>query len=337
MADENAVLVVEPSATAVAEFNPSDQHTWSSEQREHWNKTGDIPAPPKKEEPAASESSTKETQSEPKGKIAAEPEAAPKQEKKERKPGDKPTAEERISQLTAKVKELEAERERSRSVETKPPATPPRLEAPSTRTKPKPDDLNEKGAAKYATYEDYVEDLSDWKTEQRIAKLEADRQAETQRQLLEKEFAAAQEVYPEFLDKTKPIMTALLNDASIPEPFKAAVGTSDVFTHLLYALTQEQSQKLMDLAKTNTIAAIKKLGELEATVRSELAKSKESKPNGAAKEPEPPAKPKPRAPVPPSEVGGRGTAPADSQAEAARTGDFTSFEREENRKRFASQ
>ncbi len=326
MADANAVIVAEPSSVAVAE--PVQYDSWDKNGTPIVSKKAVEVPQPKKEEPAASAPPATETTSESK----AEPEAAPKQEKK-----GKQTAEERISQLTAKLKEkdleLEAARERSRPVETKPPVI--QAEAQSVKSRPKPDDVDKDGKAKYATYEDFVEELSDWKTEQRIAKLESDRQQATQRQLLEKEFAQASEVYPDFVDKTKPIMTALLNDASLPEPFKAAVGTSDVFTHLLYALSAEQSQKLMDLARTNTISAIKKLGELEATVRIELAKSKPV----VAKETsvEPPAKPQPRAPKPPTEVGGRGTAPADTQAEAARTGNFSAFEVEENRKRFASQ
>lgn len=64
------------------------------------------------------------------------------------------------------------------------PAPPARVEeppktaatpTPATRTKPTEDEVG----TKYATYGDYVEDLSDWKAEQRIAKLDLDAQIRT--------------------------------------------------------------------------------------------------------------------------------------------------------------
>ena len=108
--------IVGHSGSRTGDSIQPDQNTWSPEQREHWNATGEQPAPPKKQESAPAEPPAKEAKS-----AAAESETAPKQVKKDRKPGEKLSAEERISQLTAKNKELETELERSRAAATKPP------------------------------------------------------------------------------------------------------------------------------------------------------------------------------------------------------------------------
>lgn len=336
MADVNTVA--EPSAAAAIP---------AKVQFDNWDEHGNpivskSPEPPKKDgESAAPATPAKETKPEPEGKSEAEPGTAPKQEKKERKPGEKLSAEERISQLTAEIKTLKAERERSRPADTKPPVEekkPAAVEQKYTRAKPTADDKGDDGSPKYKSYEDFIEDLSDWKAEQREVKLRAELQQQAQRQKVETEFAEAKKLYPDFEEKSKPIIDALTSDPDIPEAFKAAVGTSDVFTHLVYALSEQQAEQLFDLAKTNAIKAVMKLGVLEDAVRSELAKDSKEKPKAEEKTDEtPPAKPQPRAPKPPAEVGGRGTAPADEQAEAARTGNFAAFEAAERRRKFAKQ
>lgn len=322
MTDVNTA-VAEPSAAAapvVKEFNPSDQHSWSPEQREHWNRTGDVPEAPKKQDSAPAQD---------KSDKAAEADAAkPSQEKPKHKDKTKLSAEERIAELEstiAKIREGAGIKTEAKAAAPQPAA--PKLEEPK---KPKLEEFD--SFEKYEEAKDkYYVDMADYRAKKAV---EEDRQARMmaeQRTKAESEMAEAAKVYPDFEEKSKPVMKTLLEDKSIHELFTLAVSTSDVFPHLVYALSNEQAQTLLETARKNPLLAIKQLGVLEAETRAQLAKP--SKEPEAPKTPEPP---KPRAPKPPAEVGGRGTAPDDETVQAARDGNFTAFQAAENRKKFST-
>lgn len=323
MTDVNTVA--EPSAAN--DFNVSDQNTWSPEQREHWNKTGNIPEPPKKEADSASADAPKEAKSEGKPKSAAEPEAAPKQESK-----GKQTAEERIAELISDRKRLE---ERLRKLESQ-PATKPEAVKEKAEPPKRPNPYTFKG-----TPEEFEKAMDDY---------EAAKEESQERRFVEKQLAnarnqqftakvneARQRYGAEAFDGTvEPTSKAIMEQAA--PTVKEYLQQSDLFADLLYVIggNQKSLDDFLASAKSNPVAAIRKLAFLEIEIGNELskgkAKSEEKDEPKPEKKAEAPAKPEPRAPKPPSEVGGRGTAPTDELEEAARSGDFRKFEAEENRR-----
>src|SRR5579862_3280427 len=99
------------TAAAVVEspaFDAANQDTWSADQLERWNTTGEIPVKPKTEaESAAAPASGKQTEdTEGKPKNAAESGAAPKAGDKDTK--GKPTAADRIDELNGEIKSRDA-------------------------------------------------------------------------------------------------------------------------------------------------------------------------------------------------------------------------------------
>lgn len=333
-AETSAVVNAEPA------FNPADQHTWSSEQREHWNKTGDIPEAPKKSEPAPTDP-PKAAISEGEPKSAAEPEPAKPQEKdkKERKPGEKLSAEERISQLTAEVKLLK-ERDRERESAAKPTEkTETKAEAEKAPERPNP--------FKWAgTPEDYDAAVAKYE-EYRDQKAIRDFQQRQAQESAQKEMTAklddARKRYPDAEERIIPAVNAIISDKQIPNAIKALLDDSDVLPDLMYVLGEpEKLGKFIQSARNTPAQALRELVVLEGLVRTEMAKpkgeaSKGEPAKGAAEaesgtKKETPAEEKPRAPKPPSEVGGRGTAPEDALRSAAGANNFREFEAEQTRR-----
>lgn len=320
MTDEQKLA--ESSAAAVAEpaFDVKDQYTWSPEQREHWNTTGETPVAPKKEdkqETVPAETPAKEAKSD-----VAESETAPKQ-RKERKPGEKVSAEERISQLTAKVKELE-ERERSRAPETKPAdKTETKDEAPK-----RPSPFDWKG-----TKEDFDAAMEKWETHQRsetIRQFQLDAQTEATRQRVLKQFEEAKAKYPDAQPKIAEA-TNVFAKAEIPGVIRAMLNDSEVLADLMYVLSDAETRdNFIEQSQKNPGKAIRALAQMEADIVAKRTSRPEERSESKSS-----AEPKPRAPKPPSEVGGRGGAPEDALRTAAAANDFAGFEAEQNRRKFA--
>jgi hypothetical protein len=205
-----------------------------------------------------------------------------------------------------------------------------------------------------ATYEDFVRTAAKheakWEVKQEIAAENQRRaHAEAQRDL-NAHVEEAKKRYPDYQQRIEPAVKAIVDDQQIPFAVKAIVNDSPVFTDLIYVLAEPAAlADLIQTAKTNPAAAIRKIVLTEQLVQTELAKAKEAgkeKTDTAARDEsgkfvksevkEAASEPKPRAPKPPSEVGGRGTAADDPLAAAAKAGDFRSFEAEENRRLRAS-
>lgn len=320
----------ETSAPATPQFTQFD--SWDHEGNPVVAKTT-----PKTEESAASASSPAKSDSEPKGKSAAEPEAAPKQE---RKPGDKLSAAEEAARLRKELREAKAEleRERSRKPEPKPAESKPevRAEPSQGRQKPKIDDQVD-GKAKYASYEDFVEDLSDWKAEQRIAAAEANRARNEATQRFQDSVSKAREAYADFDAVAEPMaakVNELILDPKVDTTLKRVLFDSEA-VHILYALGSDPkiAEKFSDLAHNDPAEAIYLWKSLKASVKQELAKPKAEAKTEKEVSPEPP---KPRAPKPPSEVGGRGAQGEDALVAASKANDFRSFEAEQTRRALAS-
>lgn len=308
---------------------------------------------PKKEEPAASAATAKESQSEPdKGKNAAEPEAAKSQEKdkKDRKPGDKKSAEERIAELTAKVKELTEDRERSRSEkatepvrkteDTKPEAKKDAQPASYAdwRKDFKPKEWIEKWAKDNptASYEDAVSALADYQSDVRDRYRQLEHLQQQGRARAQEQLRKTVEKYPDAEPKVKETAKQLTQMPQELGFVRAFIDDSDVMTDLLYTLSdQETLANLIETAKTHPGKALRVLRDMELEIAKAVtakADDKAEKKSSEKAEEKTPAEPKPRAPKPPVEVGGRGTGQDDPSVAAARTGDYRAFEAAENAK-----
>ncbi len=323
-------------------FNAADQNTWTEEQQTHWENTGEQPTEKPKETPAesaaASTSEKKTDPSEPKGKSAAESGAAKTQEKTEK---GKPTADERIGELTGEIKVLQKRLEEALKAK---PAERAAAELPK-KVEPlkRPNPFTWTG-----TPEEYDKAMDEYDKQLRanaVAESHQQSIAQQRNQAINAKVTEARERYgaEKFDSVVEPTSQAIAKEA---QPIvKQWIQNSEMFADLLYVIGGDEKTMNYFLAdaKANPTAAIRKLAFLEIEIGKELAKNKgkgkEAAPAGeAGKEnnAEPSARPKPGAPKPPSVVGGRGTAPKDPLAAAAESGDFSSFEAEENRRKFAN-
>jgi hypothetical protein len=290
----------------------------TSDQRAEFRRTGELPEAPKKEESAPS------SEAKPEAESSTAPEAEKKQQEKPAKP--KQTAEERIAQLEATIEKIKKGAGIEKAKHVEPPTT--KVEQP-TRPKPTADDKNEDGSPKYGSYEDFVEDLADWKAEQRWAAKESEQAKNAQAREIGAKVEAARDRYENFDETVVPFVNNLLADASIPNNVKRRLNNSKVFADLAFVLAGDP--KFMDLAKDED-DGITYIVLSESLIKEELAGK--SKPKGEEK-PESPAKPQTAAPKPPSEVGGRAASPGDALESAAKANDFRSFKAEANRRALA--
>lgn len=340
---EAAAVIPVVSAPIAPAFDPSDQHTWSPEQRDQWNKDGNIPEPvkqesapvEKKEAPVAESAPQKES----KEPAAVEPEEKP-QEYKAR-------TEKRFTDILATVKRLETELAEARK---------PRDDKAAPQTAAKPDEFKPLNAEEWfkanpgKSYEQFAQALAEQIADYKIDKaLAGERQRlanESQQRELSQRLEDAKQRYPEAEPVINRTATTLNTDAEIPQIIKAVIANSKVMVDLLYVLGGDEAkfQDFVKLTKTNPHEALEQVYEAQRLVKVELAgKAKADPTKEAARDDkgkfvkaEIPETPTPRAPKPPSEIGGKGSAPEDVQLTAAAANDFRAFEAEENRRKFAS-
>lgn len=294
---------------------------------DNWDENGTPivtkpPEPPKKEESAASAPPAKQAQP---GK-SAEPGAA----KQEPKPKAKPTAEARIAELIAERKAAEdraiALEERLRKLESAAQPTPKAESKPKEPPK-RPDPFTWKGTPEEFSkamdeYEEYRDSQVAARTRQEQAQTEAQKaMAEMVKQTTAK--------HPDAAEKIKSATNEIMAE-SVPLFVKAFVNDSEVLGELLYTLADQATRdKLLETAKTNPGKALRVLRDMELDIQKALATPE---PKQEAKPKEEASEPKPRAPKPPSEVGGRGASTEDGAVVAAKDGNFKSFEAEQRRK-----
>ena len=321
-------------ATAVLESSPEMEVSrgplvnLTHEQRTEFRTTGELPKtqPKPKTEESASSSET------PKVESAGGSETPDKQEHVERKPQQ--TAVERIAELKATIARIEKragiKTEEAESSTAKPEAKPQVVEPQYTRPKPKPEGNGPDGKP-YATYEDYIEDLSDWKGEQRDAK----NQRESKQQAQAKEFNAkveeARSRYENFDEVVQPTATAINMDAGISPVIKELLSESDVLPDILFTLGSDPAElaKFVKMARETPGKALRYIALTESLITEELEGKATPKGEGT------PAKPKTQAPRPPSEVGGKAAVPPDALESAAKANDFRSFKAEATRRALA--
>jgi hypothetical protein len=256
----------------------------------HYRETGELPARFKPAETAApapaddpEETDTEDEDPEP------EPESDPEEPQEL-----KPKTAKRIQQLLDKNKDLE--RKLAAKQDVKPESSP--APAPQhTRPKPAADDKKPDGTPKFESYEDFVEELADWKAEQRWETAKREQAQQEAQKALRNKLDEARTRYDDVDDVIFPTSQAIEN-AKIPLAVKEVFGQSDVFIDLCYVVGSDPDElkKFISLAQSNPRAAIGKVFEYERGILEELSKPGESKAAPEAK--------KTSAPKPPSPVGG---------------------------------
>ncbi len=184
--------------------------------------------------------------------VAATPEAPVKEPRGRKRYGqlthERDTALTEASAAKAKVAELEARlAAQPQPVQPQTPVATPQPAAVVPATRPKPTE-NEVGV-KYPNYSDFVEDLADWKAEQREIKfrldldaqstqrIEADRASRTRLDFVQNTvFPAGRAAYPDFdtvLKASTKIVPAAIQEAilKLPNP-----------EHVIYALTKDDAK-----------------------------------------------------------------------------------------------
>lgn len=321
----DANTVVEPSATTAV---PQAADNWD----EHGTPIV-TQKQPKTEEPAASATPAKETKPERKPKNDAEPGAA----RSEPKPKAKPSAEERISELTAERKAAEKRasdlEERLRKLESAAQPTPRAEAKPEAKKEPpkRPNPFTWTG-----TQEEFDKAMDEWQQhhdEELAAKVSArtrQEQAQTEAQKSMSEILKQTTAkHPDAKEKITAATNEIMGEKT-PFFVKAFVNESDVIGELLYALADQTTlDNLLEAAKANPGKALRVMRDMELDIQKDLSKPEE-KPEEKAPET------KPRAPKPPSEVGGRGAATEDAAVAAAKDGKFNAFDAEMRRKHFAA-
>lgn len=326
MSEATAVLESSPDVP-VMEVERGPLVNLTGDQRAEFRKTGELPkVEPKKAEAAASssEAKTEEVETE----SAGEPGTPEKQEHTERKP--RQTAAERIAELKATIAKIEKGagiKTQAESSTAKPEPKPQPV--PLTRTKPTPEDKKADGTPKFETYEDYIEDLTDWKGEQRDAKNQRESAQQAQARELNSKLEDARSRYDKFDEVMKPTVDAIVDDPQINQAVKAMLNDSDYLPDLIFTIGSDSAElaKFVKMAKDSPGKALRYIALTESLIAEELAGKPESK--------ESPAKPKTLAPKPPIEAGGRGTTPPDGLEAAAKANDFRAFKAEATRRQLA--
>ncbi|WP_348269747.1 hypothetical protein P8936_16490 [Edaphobacter paludis] len=255
----------------------------------HYRKTGELPTRFKSAEDADSTPADDPEETDAEGE---DPEPEPESDPEETQEL-KPKTAKRIQQLLAKIKELETPAAKQ---DVKPESSP--APAPQhTRPKPAADDKKPDGTPKFDSYEDFVEELADWKAEQRWETAKREQAQQEAKNALKNKLDEARTRYDDVDDVIFPASQAIEN-ARIPLAVKEVFAQSDVFIDLCYVVGSdpEELKKFISLAQSNPRAAIGKVFEYERGIVEELSKPSESKAAPEAK--------KTSAPKPPSPVGG---------------------------------
>lgn len=317
MVDESVVT----EATPVNDADSGSLGSLTPEQRTEWNKTGELP----KFEEAAPSPDPKPVDGE--EKPAGESETPQAQEKTGKKAK---SADERIAELEATIEKIrKGSGKETPKVESSPTKPEPKQTPQEQPTRPKPtaDAKNDDGSDKFATYEDYIEDLADWKAEQREAKTQREATRKAQLDLGIAKVEEAKTRYKDFDVMVKPFWDEVVVNPDINPTIKAMIDDSDYFADLAYTIGSDPDE----LAKFKAMPTGKQIRYIALT-ESLIAEELEGK---KVTTEETPAKPQTRAPRPPSEAGGRAASPPDAEAAAAAANDFRAFERESTRKYLA--
>lgn len=162
---------------------------------------------------------------------------------------------------------------------------------PKADTEQKATDKPKPKAADYESYEAFMEDLADWKADQKLAERERQREQETQQERATREFNELRSTFAERIEQAAEKYedfeeVAFSEDVPVSEAMATAIMQSELGPDLLYHLGQNPKEAAR-IAKLPPIAAVRELGKLEAKLS------------------EPPTKRASKAPEPIKPVGGR--------------------------------
>lgn len=297
------------SADEVVQQSAPEMESWSDAQRTDWLKTGE---PPKNE---GAEPSTASSDGE-------KPETGPESETGTQREAPKRNAEARIRQLVEENKRL---REQQGAKPAAEPVQPVQTEKPTQQTppaaqgrpvRPKSEEFNT--YPEYEAAEDkYLEDLADWKADQRD-KLKAQSQQEAEVAKSNQQRAESWKERQESFRTQTPDYDAAVAKAD-SEPCSVAMVEFMLDSEHGAALQYHLATHVEDLrriAALAPLAQIKELTKIEASLE-----SKTPAPTPTTK------KPTTGASKPPTELSGRATAPEDEAASAIEAGDFDRYRR----------
>ena len=208
------VAVAAPSAAPdpIIADGPIELPKLGTEAYAEWRNSGNLPS----KEPKAEVVDTPSTDSL-KEASTDSPDSEPGTKQETRR---KPGAEARIAELTARTRQLEKDLEEARKPkEAK--ADPPPARQPEPDAKPRVEDKNQDGTPKYKDYEEFVEALADWKTEQKIAAREKEQSQRQQLESVKKTLEEARTRYEDYDSKANPVVRGLLSDGVSREVFQA--------------------------------------------------------------------------------------------------------------------
>lgn len=309
-----------------------------------WRQTGELPEPkPSKEDSAPSKSV----------KTAPDSDTGKRQDKSADKPADR-NADTRKEELNREIRDLIAKRDElkqevsgkgKQDVKAEPSPAPPE-DSNKRPVKPKQDDFDT--WEKYEAAQDkYLEDLADWKAEQKFQEHEQKRRQEATTQEMQNRLDEAKTRYgAEAEPKIVSTAKAVFDDQGIAPAIKAAVGRSDVIVDALYVMGSDEKElsEFVKLSKSDPLEALRKWFTVEALVKQELGKATNG--NGASpprgldgkfqseKSEKPPVKAR-EAPPPPTEVNPNGSPTGDELGRAADSGNFRAFKEIADRKDMA--
>lgn len=336
---ENQTAVATPSA---AETQPSFEIPRNgTPEYAQWRMTGELPekkSEPKPADPAPADAAKEQTTDD-------APDSAGKQQQ-EKPTKRRPDIEARFKQYTERIDRLERELEEARrpkQTQAEPSPARPRIEP--TRPKPTVEAKNEDGTPKYSTYEDYVEDLADWKAEQRLVTAQREQAARQQASQLQSKVDDARTRYGDQFDGVlAPTVNRIMGDQSLSQTVKAMLNDSEVLPDLVFTLGSDAAA-LDSFLKMAPGKQIRYVAALESGIQAELSKTGSRNDKGqfqAQTEPPTPAKRGPEStPDPPIEIGHRGTGSMDESEralQAAQRGDahaFRNWKQAEDRKALA--
>lgn len=295
---------------AVIPAKPRDLDSLSPKQYHDWKMTGEIPA----EEPEPV-----------KAEVVAEPEVKP-ESKNPKRLG--------YGELRKRVQELEGELAARTTAPKAPPAEEPKAKAEKLPPKPTTADKNEDGTPKYKTWEEYNEDLIDWKAEQKLAdwrkgeekaKQEAT-QAEKNTTLLNTWNERAEKAAEKYADFEEVALDPKKGPGAAIQPgsvVDAWILRSDMGPELLYHFGKNRNE-LKRIGQMDPLDATRELTKLEIKLSGEPSKTPPT--------PEPKVT---RTPRPASDIGGRGTVAVDEVTKAVADNDTGAYIRAQNAKEIA--
>lgn len=216
---------------------------------------------------------------------AAESETAkPEKEDVPDKPKGKGGFQDRINQLTREKREAQEERDRLRE-ELKQRGEKPEAKQAVEKAKPKLED--------FASHEEFVEALTDWKLDQRAQKAEQDRVQATQQETLKKTFDAYNAQLPAARESHPDFDEVVGNESlKIPQSAQLAIIESETGAEIAYYLGKHP-EICEELANLSDVKVVARIGRIEALLeKSEASEITEDK------------KPETKVPPPIKPVGG---------------------------------